>query len=119
MEKAIEKAYLLKQAMNDDPRFISLNEIEKKMENDDEVIKLTYQKDMKENAYNDALKHFSETSEEVKKARKELSLAKGNLESHPFVRDYLKKYQEVRMLIEEINKILFSELQTSICHKGQ
>lgn len=117
MEKHFELAYQLKEEMNKDPRFIALNEAENKMENDPEVIKLTYQKDMKENAYNDALRHYSHDSEEVKKAQHDLYIAKRDLESHPLVRDYLVKYQVVRLVIEEINKTLFSDLNVELCKK--
>ena len=52
MDKVIEKAYKLKNAMDIDPRFIKLNDIEKKMENDPEAMRLTYIKDSKETIYN-------------------------------------------------------------------
>ena len=117
MDKVIEKAYKLKNAMDIDPRFIKLNDIEKKMENDSEVIRLSYKKDLLEDRYNDALRHFDKESKEVKDAQHELYLAKKELESHPLVREYLSSYQEVRLIIETINDTLFSDLYIKECNK--
>ena len=103
-------AYELKDVLNDDPRIKALEELEKKMNNDEEVIALAYQKDLACSLYSDALNHFKEDSPEVKKAQKELHEKKLALDNHPLVREYLNLYKSVRELYSEINEVLFSDL---------
>ena len=91
-----------------DNRITSLETIEKKMENDDSVILLARKKEEREIAYSDLLKIYKDDSEEVSSARKNLFLAKKELESHPIVREYLSKYSEVRELYQSIYHIIFS-----------
>ena len=113
------KATQLKQLLEKDERIIALNEIEKRMNEDEEVMALAYQKDMAAVNYSDTLNHFSEMSDEAKEALKKLHLAKYNLDNHPLVREYMAKYKEVRELYDEINKILFSEFNVNLCPKGK
>lgn len=110
-----EKIYLLteklKNALDNDYRFLQLKEIEEKMNNDEEVMKLAYQKDTKNNRYNDLLKIYDDSHPLVIEARKELVEAKTKLESYPIVKQYLKAYIEVRDVLYKINDILFSDLK--------
>jgi cell fate (sporulation/competence/biofilm development) regulator YlbF (YheA/YmcA/DUF963 family) len=114
-----EETYLslmnLKELLKNDSRIISLNEIEKEMENNSEVQLLAYKKDMLVNEYNDMLRLFKDDSEEVKKARYNLYLAKRELESHEVVREYFKKYSVVRNLLEVIEELIFEGLETRLC----
>ncbi len=116
-ENIYSKAECLKELLKKDERVIRLNELEKKMDNDNEVISLAYKKDMAAVKYSDALNHFSEESDEVKSALKELHETKLNLDKHPLVQEYLKAYKEVRELYEEINKILFANFNSDLCPK--
>ena len=113
------KATELKQLLENDERIISLNESEKRMNEDEEVMVLAYKKDMAAVKYSDALNHYSENSEEAKKALSELHMAKYNLDNHPLVREYLNKYKEVRELYNQINQILFSEFNVNLCPKDK
>lgn len=106
----------LKDELKNDSRIINLLKLEKDMEEDDEVILLTYKKDKANDVYNDMLRLFKEDSIEVKTARESLHIAKKNLEEHPKVRSYLKVYQEVRMLLDEVNDILFSDFTVKLCN---
>lgn len=117
-EELLNITYQLKEALNNDPRIVHLNEVEKKMSESEEVMSLSYKKDMALDKYNEMLKFFSDESEEVIQARRELAEAKKELESHPLVREYLKAYQEVRLLYEEINNTLFSYLNKNMCPSG-
>ena len=118
MEKDIYlKAENLKELLNKDPRIIKLNELEKKMNEDEEVMSLAYKKDMASVNYSDVLNHFKEKSKEAQKALKELHEAKLNLDNHPLVKEYMKAYKEVRELYEEINKILFANFTSNLCPK--
>lgn len=114
-----EETYLslmnLKELLKNDSRIISLNETEKEMENNQEVQLLAYKKDMLVNEYNDMLRLFEDNSEEVKKARHNLYLAKRELESHEVVREYFKKYTLVRNLLEDIEELIFEGLETRLC----
>ena len=114
-ELTLNKAYELRDEIMNDSRYLLLLKLEKEMENDDEVCALSYKKDVANNNYNDMLKIFPLESEEVKKAQKELYEAKKTLESHPKVREYLKAYQEVRILFDEINKIIFEGYDENLC----
>ena len=107
----IKLAYELKELMDSDPRFILLAEKEKAMENSEEVMALSYNKDLKETYLSDALKHFPSGSIEVKRAHLELFRASEKLDSHPLVKEYLKAYKEVETLLNEINNILFSDIR--------
>lgn len=118
MEKDIYlKAENLKELLSKDPRIIKLNELEKKMNEDEEVMSLAYKKDMASVNYSDILNHFSKDSKEAQKALKELHEAKLNLDNHPLVKEYMKAYIEVRELYEEINKILFANFASNLCPK--
>ena len=112
MAEYLKIAYQLKELINDDPRFIRLSLAEKEMEKDEEVMALSYNKDLKETYLSDALKHFPSNSPEVKKARLELYRASERLDAHPLVKEYLKAYKEVEDILKEINDILFKDLKS-------
>ena len=116
-EKIILLSEKLKEAIGNDPRYIALNEAEKKMNEDKEVQSLAIAKEKALNEYNDILRHFDRESDTAKKYQKALYEAKKQLEEHPLVKDYLAKYQQVRILYEQINSILFSDLNSSLCPK--
>ena len=103
-------AYSLKELLDNDERIILLNELEKKMNDSEEVMALAYQKDLAVNEYSDALNHFASDSEEVKKAQHNLFVKKEALDNHPLVRDYLNAYSKVRDLYYQVNEILFNNL---------
>lgn len=104
----------LKELLSNDERIILLDSLEKKLNENEEVMALSYQKDVAVSEYNDALNHFPENSPEVKKAQKELFDKKTALDNHPLVREYLKAYSEVRDLYFAINDILFSHLSINM-----
>lgn len=113
------KAIKLKETIEKDTRFIELNKIEKEMNENKEVISLVYAKDVASSEYSDILNHFSKDSETAIKYQKKLYEAKKALEEHPLVREYLNKYQKVRMMYEEINEILFASLNPLLCPKDK
>lgn len=105
-----QKLNNLKDAILNDERVLRLNEIEKKMNESDEVMKLAYQKDMMCIAYEDALKYFGENSKEALEAQKKLFEAKLSLDNHPLVVKYMNAYNEVKSLYGKINDELFSPI---------
>ena len=100
----------LKDLLDNDERLIRLNKLENELNNNEEVVALSYQKDLAVSVYSDALNHFANNSEEMKKYQHELFLKKEALDNHPLVKSYLKAYSEVRDLYFQINEILFNDL---------
>lgn len=112
-------AIKLKEEIHSCKEFIELLINEKEMENNKEVILLAYQVDQKATRYSDILKLYDEQSKEVVEARRELFLAKKELEEHHIVRRYLKSYQDVRLILDEINNILFKDISINLCKKSE
>jgi len=110
-EKLLEDITNINEALKSDKRIIHLNEIEKKMEENDEVKVLSFKKEEASIKYNDALRIFGEDKKETIEALKNLKEKVDDLNSHPLVKEYLKAYKEVNELIKEINDILFSNLK--------
>ena len=110
----LDLTYELKALIVNDERYLSLLEKEKEMEADEEVMALSYQKDVKEVELSDLLKHLPGDSEEVKKARLELYHASSKLDEHPKVKGYLEAYKKLEELLNEINEILFSDLKDEL-----
>lgn len=101
----------LKNAIDNDDRIITLNKIEKEMNENEEVMLLAYKKDLATNEYSDLFKIYDENSDQVIASRNRLLEAKERLESHPLVKEYLKAYKEVRLLLIEVNNILFKDFR--------
>ena len=99
----------LKDLLDNDERIIRLNKLENELNNNEEVMALSYQKDLAVYSYSDAINHFANNSEEMKKYQHELFLKKEALDNHPLVKNYLKAYSEVRDLYFQINEILFND----------
>ena len=99
----------LKDLLDNDERIIRLNKLENELNNNEEVMALSYQKDLAVSSYSDALNHYANNSEEIKKYQHELFLKKEALDNHPLVKEYLKAFSEVRDLYFQINEILFND----------
>ena len=100
----------LKDLLDNDERIIRLNKLENELNNNEEVMALSYQKDLAVSSYSDALNHFANNSEEMKKYQHDLFLKKEALDNHPLVKEYLKAYSEVRDLYYQVNEILFNDV---------
>ena len=107
----------LKDLLDNDERIIRLNKLENELNNNEEVMALSYQKDLAVSSYSDALNHFANNSEEMKKYQHDLFLKKEALDNHPLVKEYLKAYSEVRDLYFQINEILFNDLSLHLKEK--
>lgn len=114
-----EKVYLLCKKINEslknDYAFKQLNEVEKEINNNDEVIKLAYKKDVYCSEYSDLLKIYKDDSKEVKESLKRLNEAKAALDNHPLVKKYLKLYSEAKQIMYEMNSILFGDYLSKEC----
>lgn len=112
-----EKVNKLKESLASDSRVVLLNSLEKQIEKNEEVMVLSYKKDIALTAYEDAIRYFGENSKEAIEQRKLLADAKYNLDIHPLVKEYNLAYKEVRLLYEEINKELFYIFRTHRCEE--
>lgn len=108
-KKLLDAIYSLKEGINQDSRILKLEELDKKLNVNEEVMILSYRKDVALDKYNEAIKLFGENSEEASAKQKELYEAKLNLDNHPLVKEYNQAYKEVRKLYNEINKALFKD----------
>lgn len=84
-----------------------LKEIESRMMNDAEVLKLSNDLALKESEFNSCLNHYDETSDEVNKAKHELYIAKLMLDEHPLVKEY---YYYLGLVNEPLRYIEFNLL---------
>ena len=100
---------ILKESLENDSRVLRLNELDKQINENEEIMKLAYKKDMALLSYEDSLKHFKEDSKEVKDAQKALYEAKLSLDKHPLVIEYNNAYKLVRELYNKINEVLFKK----------
>ena len=104
-----EEVYKLRDQMKSDPRFLTLKEMDKKLNNNEEVMKLAYQKEMAIVEYEDALNHYGKNSAELKKAQQNLAKCKLNLDNHPLVKEYYLALQKVREMDRKVNEKLFDD----------
>lgn len=112
-KELLDCLFLLKEAIEKDSRILHLNELDKKINENDEIMKLAYKKDMALLSYEDSLKHFKEDSKEVKDAQKALYEAKLSLDKHPLVIEYNNAYKQVRELYNKINETLFKKFSST------
>ena len=106
-KELLDSLFLLKESLENDSRVLRLNELDKQINENEEIMKLAYKKDMALLSYEDCLKHFKEDSKEVKEAQKALYEAKLSLDKHPLVIEYNNAYKLVRELYNKINEVLF------------
>ena len=114
-EELLDLVYKLKDSLAKDSRIIRLNELEEKMNNSIDVVKLASKKEAASDDYNFALSHFAKDSKEVETAQKKLYEAKKELDLNPVVREYMEQYKIVRDYYKEINDILFSIINKDKC----
>lgn len=100
-------AYELKDLFASDSRINDLNEKEKLMKENEEVLALVKKKDLAVMQYENSLKISTKDNKEEQKA---LHQSKLELDNHPVVRAYLDAYVKVRDLYFAINDILFAGL---------
>lgn len=104
-----EEVYKLRDQMKSDPRFLALKEMDEKLNNNEEVMKLAYQKEMAIVEYEDALNHYGKNSAELKKAQQNLAKCKLNLDNHHLVKEYYLALQKVREMDRKVNEKLFDD----------
>lgn len=110
-QKLYDSLVHLKGVIESDDNVLELERLSKEMDENDEVKKLSYQKDIALMNYEDALKHFPKDSKEVNEAQKSLHQAKLALDEHPLVHHYLEVYSKVREMYDKMNLELFHPFQ--------
>lgn len=114
-EKIYNLASQLNDELNNDPRVIKLNELEKKLNDSFEVYTLSNKKDEALEEYNRLKEIYSDDNELTKKALLNAKEAKEKLNNFPLVKEYLAQYAIVRDLYLEIDNILFSDFRKGKC----
>lgn len=110
-DEILKATYELNMAIKKLEDEVELSKKEKMMEENEEVMVLSYRFDDAQTKYNDALKFFDKNSKEVQQAQKNLYEAKKELESHHLVRDYIEAYSKVRKYYDEIQKAIFDKFK--------
>ena len=102
-----EKINNLNNELKSHPDVIELDRLEKILNNDEEVMKLCYRKDVCVTKYEDAIRYFGENSDETLEAQKFLHQAKLALDENELVKKYNEQYKKVRKLYDKINEEIF------------
>jgi len=103
-------AYELKTALAADIRVQNLAEFEAELDANQDVRALVAVMRNKAETYAAASEGAGQTL-----AQQELHLAKKALDEHPLVRRYNKRYQEVRLMYEQIQTTLFTPFNLHFC----
>lgn len=90
-----------------------IKKIEKKMENDEEVIRLVLDFEKAQREYSSSLNHYSEDSLEVRNFQKLLYEKKLILDSHPLVKEYYSLLKEVNEPLRYLEMKLLSKFKIS------
>lgn len=102
-----EKISNLNEELKSHPDVIELDRLDKVLNNDEEVMKLCYKKDVCVTKYEDAIRYFGENSDETLQAQKMLHQAKLALDENELVKKYNEQYKKVRKLYDKINEEIF------------
>ena len=106
-EILLDKAAKLKDDLNSLPEVKELERLNKLLNENEEVMRLAYKKDMAATKYEDSIRYFGKDSSEAIEAQKCLHLAKLELDKHELVIAYNKQYKIVREIYDKINKEIF------------
>lgn len=104
----LEKASKLKEELDNLPEVKELERLNKLLNENEDVMRLAYRKDMCATKYEDAVRYFGKDSDEVIEAQKALHLAKLELDKHELVVAYNKQFKIVREIYDRINKEIFN-----------
>ena len=104
-----QELYGLKKKLEKNEYFLELKRLDEELNNNEEVMKLAYKKEMAILDYEDALNHFGKNSEEARKNQQILAKCKFELDSHPLVKEYYQALKKVREIDSKINLELFED----------
>ena len=109
-QSLLEKASKLKEEIDSLPEVQELERLNKLLNDDEDVMRLCYKKDMCVTKYEDALRHFGDNSDETLMAQKALHQAKLELDENALVKQYNEQYKKVRKIYDRINEEIFNPL---------
>ena len=104
----LDKASKLKEELDSLPEVKELERLNKLLNENEDVMRLAYKKDMAATKYEDAVRYFGQNSDEAIEAQKCLHLAKLELDKNELVILYNKQYKKVREIYDRINKEIFN-----------
>ena len=107
-EKLSEKATQLKAEIDSLPEVKELERLNKLLNENEEVMKLCYKKDVAATKFEDAVRYFGKESDETIEAQKILYQAKLELDNNELVKAYNKQYKKVRLIYDKINEEIFN-----------
>ena len=107
-QNLLEKALKIKQEIESLPEVIELKRLDKLLNENEEVMKLCYKKDVAATKFEDAIKYFGKDSNEANKALKILYKAKLELDKNELVKAYNDQYKKVRQIYDKINEEIFN-----------
>ena len=107
-QNLLEKANALKKEIDSLPEVKELEHLNALLDENDEVMKLAYRKDVASTKYEDAVRFFGENSNEAREAQKALHQAKLELDENELVKQYNEAYKKVRKIYDKINEEIFN-----------
>lgn len=107
-QNLLEKASEIKQEIESLPEVIELKRLDKLLNENEEVMKLCYRKDVAATKFEDAVRYFGKESDEAAQAQKVLYQAKLELDKNELVKAYNEQYKEVRKIYDKINEEIFN-----------
>ena len=107
-QNLLEKASKLKEEINSLPEVIELERLNKLLNENEEVMKLCYRKDVCATKFEDAVRYFGQNSNEAQEAQKVLYQAKLELDNNELVKAYNEQYKKVRKIYDKINEEIFN-----------
>jgi len=106
-QNLLNGALKIKEELDDLPEVKELERLNKLLNENEDVMRLAYKKDICATKFEDAIRYFGEDSEEANKAQKALHLAKLELDKNELVVAYNNQYKIVRKIYDKINKEIF------------
>ena len=107
-QNLLEKASKIKQEIESLPEVIELKRLDKVLNENEEVMKLCYKKDVAATKFEDAVRYFGKQSKEANDAQKVLYQAMLALDTNEHVRAYNEQYKKVRKIYDKINEEIFN-----------
>lgn len=108
----------LLEAIEEDERYIELRLSETRMEEDEDVIRLSSSCKELAESWQEASRYQGENSKAALDAQKKLYEAKLALDNHPLVSDYRKKYAEIASIYRKMNDLIMGDfLEIRRCEK--
>ena len=107
-QNLLEKVLEIKTEIESHPDVVELKRLDKVLNENEEVMKLCYRKDVASTKFEDAVRYFGKDSKEANEAQKVLYQAKLELDTNKLVKAYNEQYKKVRKIYDKINEEIFN-----------